>query len=68
MTNRLAEIDSVWTTQPAAEARLKEIALKWFLPFEPVALLKWPLDAPDASAFITEIWSLCSSTVRRTAP
>ncbi|MCV7051547.1 hypothetical protein H7H82_13255 [Mycobacterium heidelbergense] len=57
------DIDSVWTTQSAAEARFKEIVLTRFLFFEPVTLQKWPLNAPDGGAFVTEICSLCWSTV-----
>lgn len=57
------DIDSVWTTQLAAGARFKEIVRTWFLFSEPVTLQKWPLDAPDGGAFVTEIWSLCPSTV-----
>lgn len=57
------DIDSVWTTQSAAEARFKEIVRTWFLFFEPVTLQKWPLDAPDGGAFVTEICSLRPSTV-----
>ncbi|MCV7379810.1 hypothetical protein H7K38_14240 [Mycobacterium alsense] len=57
------DVDSLWTTQSAAEARFKEIVLTWFLFFEPVTLQKWPLDAPDGGAFVTEICSLRPSTV-----
>lgn len=57
------DIDSVWTTQPAAEARFKEIVLTRFLFCEPVTLQKWPLNAPDGGAFVTEVCSLSWSTL-----
>lgn len=53
------DIDSLWGSQSAAAVRFKEIVRTRFLYLEPVTLQKWPLDAPDGGAFVTELCSLC---------